>query len=580
MRSNIKYLILILFLFNLIIVSIDINYINNIEKCPNSFSDPEFRNKKDKILDNKELGNNKFQKIPSSSQITTWEPNGTLICNAKYWDWRYGYVETSQYPRGICGDGSGGAIIAWENVYGSVKEIYAQRIDANGNILWENNGTVICNALGSQRFSKICSDGLGGAIIAWEDFRNDIDWNIYAQRIDANGNTLWENNGTVICNANRSQGELEICSDGLGGAIIAWRDYRNDVDRDIYAQRIDANGNTLWENNGTVICNANRSQVDLEICSDGLGGAIFAWGDLRNDVDSDIYAQRIDSNGNTLWENNGTVICNANRSQGGLKICSDGLGGAIIAWFDYRNGVDSDIYAQRIDSNGNTLWENNGTVICNAESSQSDIDICPCSYNGAIIAWYDSRLTKVGIYVQKITGTGITLWTDNGTFIIDPDYHHGEPHICSDGSDGTIIVWADGRGVEAGTSRDIYAQRIDANGNLRWNINGEVICNAIGDQPGGIRICSDNAGGAIITWQDYRSGNSDIYAQKIKQLDIDLSSEVIKKAFEKAFKKAFEKAFMKKILILQLDINNLSTFQDKSKVELIMVKIIDLKFNN
>ncbi len=31
-------------------------------------------------------------------------------------------------------------------------------------------------------------DGAGGMIITWQDLRNGLDWNIYAQRLDADGN--------------------------------------------------------------------------------------------------------------------------------------------------------------------------------------------------------------------------------------------------------------------------------------------------------------------------------------------------------------------------------------------------------
>src|SRR5438034_466837 len=40
------------------------------------------------------------------------------------------------------------------------------------------------------------------------------------------------------------------------------------------------------------------------------------------------------------------------------------------------------------------------------------------------------------------------------------------------------------------------------------------ICRAAKDQ-GNPAIVTDGAGGAIVTWQDYRSGNTDIFAQHL-----------------------------------------------------------------
>ena len=49
-----------------------------------------------------------------------------------------------------------------------------------------------------------------------------------------------------------------------------------------------------------------------------------------------------------MWDNNGTLISKASNDQEIPEICSDGSGGAIITWFDKRNGVNYDVYAQWI----------------------------------------------------------------------------------------------------------------------------------------------------------------------------------------------------------------------------------------
>ena len=91
----------------------------------------------------------------------------------------------------------------------------------------------------------------------------------------------WENNGTVICNADYDQNSPVMCSDGAGGVIIAWRDYRNGSNWDIYAQRFSSAGRAMWDPNGIPICTDYYHQYDPQICSDGSGGAIIAWRDKR-----------------------------------------------------------------------------------------------------------------------------------------------------------------------------------------------------------------------------------------------------------------------------------------------------------
>jgi hypothetical protein len=155
-------------------------------------------------------------------------------------------------------DGSGGAIITWmdgRNGIPQTRDIYAQRV-ANGAIQWTPGGVPICTAQNNQHGPIIVSDGSNGAIITWQDERNG-NWDLYAQRVDANGAVEWAENGVPICTA---QGNQYICpiivSDSSNGAIITWTDERNG-NLDIYAQRVFSDG-SLTETatiTGTVLYN-------------------------------------------------------------------------------------------------------------------------------------------------------------------------------------------------------------------------------------------------------------------------------------------------------------------------------------
>ncbi|BBJ24643.1 hypothetical protein [Candidatus Nitrotoga sp. AM1P] len=52
---------------------------------------------------------------------------------------------------------------------------------------WNANGVAISTAANYQFNQTIISDGSGGAIITWSDIRSGASWDIYAQRIGANG---------------------------------------------------------------------------------------------------------------------------------------------------------------------------------------------------------------------------------------------------------------------------------------------------------------------------------------------------------------------------------------------------------
>ena len=61
-----------------------------------------------------------------------------------------------------------------------------------------------------------------------------------------------------------------------------------------------------------------------------------------------------------------TPVCTATNDQEQPVIVSDGAGGTIIAWQDYRSGTNTHVYAQRIDASGVARWTANGIDLCTA----------------------------------------------------------------------------------------------------------------------------------------------------------------------------------------------------------------------
>jgi predicted lipoprotein with Yx(FWY)xxD motif len=208
----------------------------------------------------------------------------------------------------------------------------------------------LCTRTGDQDSPTIISDGAGGAIVTWYDYRSGAP-DIYAQRVNSKGAVLWTTDGVPLCTAANYQTLPTIVSDDAGGAIVTWGDVRSGNSH-IYAQRVNASGVVQWTANGVALCTAMGDQWVPTIVPDGAGGAIVTWYDVRSG-NSDIYAQRVSALGVVQWAANGVPLCTATGDQSYPQIISDGAGGAIITWMDDRSG-NSDIYALRIDANGST----------------------------------------------------------------------------------------------------------------------------------------------------------------------------------------------------------------------------------
>lgn len=408
-------------------------------------------------------------------------------------------------------DNQGGMIVVWEDRRNGNAEIYAQRLNSLGAPLWTVNGVVVCDATGDQLLPSIIPDGAGGAIIVWQDRRNGTDYDIYAQRLDADGVPQWLANGVQLSGASDNQLTPRLATDGANGAIVAWEDRRGGTEYDIYAQRVDGSGTTQWLANGVPVVTLTEHQLTPRVVSDNAGGAIIVWADYRSANHYDIYAQRLNASGAPQWAVNGVPVVNAVGNQFGPSIAADAAGGVVIVWQDYRSNSNFDVYAQRLNASGVAQWAANGIAISGAAGNQVSPVVARSGATSFYFSWEDYRNGQSDIYAQRADASGSVFWNANGLVVCGANGSQALPQLVADDVEGAILVWKDYR---SGTTADLYMQRINPLGSSLWTADGSVLSNAAGDQTSP-NIVSDGAGGAVVAWEDNRSGNADIYAQGI-----------------------------------------------------------------
>ncbi len=203
------------------------------------------------------------------------------------------------------------------------------------------------------------------------------------------------------------------------------------------------------------------------IASDGAGGAIITWGDDRIYQNFDIYAQHMNAAGVPQSTAAGVALCTAVNNQYSPVIASDGARGAFVTWKDYRSGTTSDIYVQRVDAAGVPQGTADGVPVCTALNDQVGPMIIPDGKGGAIVTWQDFRNPSGDIFAQRVNATGAPQWTADGVAICTAIYDQSSPAIATDDAGGAIVTWYDFRSA---TSNDIYAQNIRADGALGGDI--------------------------------------------------------------------------------------------------------------
>jgi len=462
-----------------------------------------------------------------------WESHGTPVCTTAVTG-----LNAEAYGVAAIPDGAAGVLMAWmddRNFNATRSDIYAQRFSAAGVVAvgWTTDGVPVSTAPFYQGETSVTSDGAGGLFVTWDDSRfglNNID--IYALRLSREGRIAdgWPVGGAIVCGAPYNQTYPRMVPDEEGGAFVVWQDNRNFFagnSGDIYLQRITGNGVPAagWPQDGIAVCDTIKSQLGPILVADGAGGVIVSWRDYRAGSGpgaGDLYALRFTADGAIApgWIRQGVPVCTAPGYQDFAiptprqNIVPDGLGGAIIAWQDHRNGFNQDLYAQRLMGSGSVApgWPTDGLPVCTADGDQFYPAVLGDGQGGAIVAWQDGR-NGDEIYAQHLTAAGTIPpgWPPDGLGVCTGLGNQVSPVIASDGVGGALIAWEDRRyGLG-----DIYAQRVAPQGTIAWMPNGAPVCVADSTQDF-VTVVSDGFGGGVFIWEDERNGYPpDIYASRL-----------------------------------------------------------------
>jgi hypothetical protein len=387
------------------------------------------------------------------------------------------------YPS-VAGDGTGGGIFAWGENRDYIKDIFVRRVDKDGAPQWQAGGVRIRYVPAgeyqtSAAYPQAVTDDRGGAIVSWEDGRPWDNKVICVQRVDPAGNVKWTDNGVSLFTNSGSQLYTyyqAIVDDNTGGAVVAWSDNRSNLGgtiQTVYAARVDADGNRSWADGGVQLSKTDSPASGFSLANDTVAGqSLVTWSEKRGGASQPwgLYVQKLDSSGNKLWAQDGvSVIGDSGVQGGGTSICSDGAGGAIVAWSAIVDGSDGYIYARRISSNGVPQGDR-PVELRNIPGSYTEAVSCiQDGRGGAIIKWTDERNTTGGnrdqsIFAQRVDADCAPQWAANGVPVFDmPGHYMGldvVPPMVSDGANGAIIAWDDMRNRPTAVCQ-VFAQRLD-----------------------------------------------------------------------------------------------------------------------
>ena len=384
--------------------------------------------------------------------------------------WQNTPVNIQEYaqinPR-ACSDSKGGAIVLYSE---KARDLYAQRIDKNGYILWDSCGVPICTAAGIQKPHKIISDGNGGAIMLWFDYREVTEPvpystpsnTIYIQKIDSLGNLLWESSGIQL-SPFRVKNETipyfkyqlptsseDVILDGVGGAYICWTlatDSLEDVGKtEASIQHVDAAGRPIWEEMGRPV---KVIYSGCDIVEDGVGGVFFFVG--HKDV------IRYNPAGETVWQDTVKLSLGG----GFTRFVSDDKGGFIGIGHIHNHGYPDELLFERRDENGIRIWGDIHLLTPADINSTKSILVFKDGRSGMLLSWMMNQSDDWNVYTQHLDSTGTILYLGSGV---------KSGINCTDNSGG----WFD-FGSERDSTYRIYAQQYSYEGIPQWEEKGALV---------------------------------------------------------------------------------------------------------
>jgi hypothetical protein len=299
----------------------------------------------------------------------------------------------------------------------------------------------------------------------------------------------------VVLSAGSQTAPLAV-GDGAGGMIVAWVDDRAGQ-LDLYAARLTAAGEALWAATGVPVCVAPGDQMEPSMVADGAGGAILAWTDRRGG-NYEIFAQRLDAAGQASWTPDGVLVATGGSGTRATPALVPSSGsGSIVTWLDNRTG-STEVFAQHLGATGAPQWTGNGLLLATGAGVYSDLQSVSDGKDGAIVAWRRVALPSLQTMAmaQRVAANGALRWAANGVEVAS---NIGRPRLGEGPSGGAFLAW------EVGVIRDLRAQRLDSLGTPQWAAGGAPLVVETGNQQQ-VRLQPDGAGGCLAVWKDDRGG--------------------------------------------------------------------------
>ncbi|MGA2370886.1 MAG: hypothetical protein ABSG11_09480 [Candidatus Korobacteraceae bacterium] len=412
--------------------------------------------------------------------------------------------------------------VSWFNNNGVIPNsgynVYYQLLSANGVQQFPQNGIQVANETGlsSTQDYGLAIDGDGNALLAFQDLRRDPNNpQITVAKMSPTGEALWGPLGIALTFGNLNSNnapKVTVTTDGY--IVVGWTSNNQTV-----LQKLTPSGSPVWVGatafNYGVVLQQSEYYYSLADLHAGDNGSVVVSFVANQGFGSNsyLYANKISPSGQLLWGSGNVHVFDGGSLQFGEfpYFVPDGNGGGVFSW--YTNSPTLQVYAQHILTDGTEAFGHNGSQ---GAIGGSDVRVSPSvSYNPStqetFLFWTeeDSLQSVQGISAQKFNSAGALEWGNSGLVIVplgnDAQINAENVQIGT----GALAYWIDEQVTGNGT---IEAVKLDGNANF---VCPEFPVSSALSQKARLWAGLASSGLSTVAFQDYRSGNSDIYIQNV-----------------------------------------------------------------
>ncbi len=266
----------------------------------------------------------------------------------------------------------------------------------------------------------------------YNDCRRDGTRDVWAEKLTAEGDRLWGEQGLLVTPHESEQRSPVSALYPDGTMLLVWEDYVAGRYRDLYAQRYTADGLPLWTpSTGVAIVEADHDQFDPHIAIAENGTTFIVFTDDRESGGGEntrlgAYAQVVGPNGNRIGPADGFVLVDRYRGwniSAGI-VAVDGNGYALVSM---ATTAQEDIVIQKILPDGSIAWPEDPAIVTTECGPPPIIAVIPgglaIGYTSCDFPQEDAYVKCVDLELNDLPG-----WSENGLLLAV-----GNPHAATVG---------------------------------------------------------------------------------------------------------------------------------------------------